>query len=39
MIQLYVAKGSPEANYKIVNVIGCVLEGEGLLYASHVMSR
>jgi len=39
MIQLNVAEGSPEGTYKVVKVIGCVLEREALICASHVLSR
>jgi len=39
MIQLNVEEGIPEGTYKVVNVIGCVLEREALFCASHVLSR
>jgi hypothetical protein len=39
MIQINVAEGSPEGTYKVVKVIGCVLEPEGLFCASHLLSR
>jgi len=39
MIQLHVAKASPERTYKVVSVIRCVVEQEALFCASHVMSR
>lgn len=39
MTQLHVAEGSPEGRYKVVQVIGWVLEQEVLFNASHVMSR
>ena len=39
MIQLNVVKGSPKSKRKVVLVIGCVLECEVLICASHVMLR
>jgi len=38
MIQLQVAEASPERMYKVVWVIGWVLEQEALFCASHVMT-
>jgi hypothetical protein len=38
MILLHLAQGSPDRTYKVVSVIGCVLEKEALGSASQVMS-
>ena len=39
MIRLNVAEGRPEGMYKVVEVMGCVLEREGLFCGSHVKLR